>query len=192
MLTTGIATAYADLAGYYADLDVAQDAIRIRGASADLSAKRTAAGLDNQATQRQAESRAASARGDVAAIEAIALTRNRLAALIGAGPDRGRTIARPALAAPSLALPPQAGIDLVGRRPDIVAARLRAEAAAKRIGARRLLSNIPVGARRAPVARAVEPVQDRVRIWQWRRGDQPADLRGRAAAGPVSRGVGRL
>jgi NodT family efflux transporter outer membrane factor (OMF) lipoprotein len=134
MLTTGIATAYADLAGYYADLDVAQDAIRIRGASADLSAKRTAAGLDNQATQRQAESRAASARGDVAAIEeAIALTRNRLAALLGAGPDRGRTIARPALAAPSLALPPQAGIDLVGRRPDIVAARLRAEAAAKRI-----------------------------------------------------------
>ncbi len=134
MLTTGIATAYADLAGYYADLDVAQDAIRIRGASADLSAKRTAVGLDNQATQRQAESRAASARGDVAAIEeAIALTRNRLAALLGAGPDRGRTIARPALAAPSLALPPQAGIDLVGRRPDIVAARLRAEAAAKRI-----------------------------------------------------------
>jgi outer membrane protein TolC len=61
MLTTGIATAYADLAGYYADLDVAQDAIRIRGASADLSAKRTAVGLDNQATQRQAESRAASA-----------------------------------------------------------------------------------------------------------------------------------
>ena len=92
MLTTGIATAYADLAGYYADLDVAQDAIRIRGASADLSAKRTAVGLDNQATQRQAESRAASARGDVAAIEeAIALTRNRLAALPGCGPKRRRS-----------------------------------------------------------------------------------------------------
>ena len=34
---------------------------------------------------------------------------------------------------PALDLPTGAGIDLIGRRPDIVAARLRAEAAAKRI-----------------------------------------------------------
>lgn len=134
MLTTGIAAAYADLAGYHADLDVAQEALRIRGASADLAAQRVAVGIDNQAAQRQAESRLGSAKGDVAALEeAIALTRNRLAALIGAGPDRGQLITRPQLSAPSIGLPPQAGIDLIGRRPDIVAARLRAEAAAKRI-----------------------------------------------------------
>ena len=134
MLTTGIASAYADLAAYYQALDVAKDAVRVRRASADISGKRAAAGIENQSAERQAESRAASARADVTALEeAIATTRNRLAALVGAGPDRGLSIARPALAAPGIGLPPQAGIDLVGRRPDIVAARLRAEAAAKRI-----------------------------------------------------------
>lgn len=134
MLTTGIASAYADLAAYYAALDVANDAVRVRGASADLSAKRALAGLENQGAQRQGESRAASARADVTALdEAIAQTRNRLAALVGAGPDRGLSIARPQLASPDVGLPPQAGIELIGRRPDIVAARLRAEAAAKRI-----------------------------------------------------------
>ena len=134
MLTTGIASAYADLAAYYQALDVAQDAVRVRSASADVSGKRAAAGIENQSAERQAESRAAAARGDVTALEeAIATTRNRLAALVGAGPDRGLSITRPTLVSPGIGLPPQAGIDLIGRRPDIVAARLRAEAAAKRI-----------------------------------------------------------
>lgn len=134
MLTTAIASAYADLAGYYRALDVASDAVRVRTASAELSGQRARAGLENQASQRQAESRAASARADVAALdEAIATTRNRIAALVGAGPDRGQSITRPQMARPALDLPTGAGIDLIGRRPDIVAARLRAEAAAKRI-----------------------------------------------------------
>ena len=134
MLATGIASAYADLAGYYHALDVASEAVRVRGASANLSGERARAGIENQASQRQAESRAASARADVVALEeAIATTRNRLAALVGAGPDRGLSIARPQMARPSLGLPDNAGIDLIGRRPDIVAARLRSEAAARRI-----------------------------------------------------------
>jgi len=134
MLTTGIASAYADLAGYYRALDVTNDAVRVRTASADLSGERARAGIENQASQRQAESRSASARADVVALEeAIATTQNRIAALVGAGPDRGLSIARPQMARPSLGLPSGAGIDLIGRRPDIVAARLRSEAAAKRI-----------------------------------------------------------
>lgn len=134
MLTTGIAAAYADLAGYYQALDVANEAVRVRTASADLSGERARAGIENQASQRQAESRAASSRADVVALEeAIATTRNRIAALLGAGPDRGRAITRPQMARPSLGLPANAGIGLIGRRPDIVAARLRSEAAAKRI-----------------------------------------------------------
>lgn len=134
MLTTEIASAYADLAGYYRTLDVASDAVRVRTASADLSGERARAGLENQASQRQAESRAASARADVAALDgAIATTRNRIAALVGAGPDRGQSIKRPQMMLPALELPASAGIDLIGRRPDIVAARLRSEAAAKRI-----------------------------------------------------------
>lgn len=134
MLTTGIASAYADLANYYVALDVANEAVRVRAASATLSGERARAGIENQASQRQAESRAASARADLVALEeAIAVTRNRIAALVGAGPDRGLSIARPSLSRPAVGLPGDAGIDLIGRRPDIVAARLRAEAAAKRI-----------------------------------------------------------
>jgi NodT family efflux transporter outer membrane factor (OMF) lipoprotein len=62
------------------------------------------------------------------------LTRNRLAALLGKGPDRGLTINRPASPAlKAFGLPANVGADVLGRRPDIVAARWRAEAAAKRI-----------------------------------------------------------
>ncbi len=138
LLSTNIAAAYADLAGYYDARDAARDAVRIRSASADLTAKRTSSGLDNLGSQRQAESRVPSAQADVAALdEAIVLTQNRLSALLGAGPDRGRLIERPHLVAPMQGIPQRAGIDLIGRRPDIVAARLRAEAAAKRINVAR-------------------------------------------------------
>ncbi|MGH6615023.1 efflux transporter outer membrane subunit [Sphingomonas sp.] len=134
MLATNVAAAYAELAQYHAERDVAVEALRVRGATAKLTAERVAVGVDALGSQRQAESRVPAARADIAALdEAIALTRNRLAALIGAGPDRGLTIARPTLSPTSAGLPDNAGIDLIGRRPDIVAARLRAEAAAKRI-----------------------------------------------------------
>lgn len=134
MLTTGVVMAYADLAGYFEARDVAQQALDVRTTSANIAAQRTGAGLDNQGSQRQAESRVPVARADVAALdEAIALTRNRLAELTGAGPDRGISINRPQLATSTTDIPAHAGIELVGRRPDIVAARLRATAAAKRI-----------------------------------------------------------
>jgi NodT family efflux transporter outer membrane factor (OMF) lipoprotein len=54
--------------------------------------------------------------------------------LLGAGPDRGLAITRPTVRfAGSEGLPPNLALELLGRRPDIVAARLRTEAAAKRI-----------------------------------------------------------
>ena len=134
MLATNIATAYAELAQYHAERDVALEALRVRGASAQLTTQRVDVGVDAVGSQRQAESRVPAARADIAALdEAIALTRNRIAALVGAGPDRGLSIARPTITAASIGVPDSAGIDLIGRRPDIVAARLRAEAAAKRI-----------------------------------------------------------
>jgi len=62
------------------------------------------------------------------------LQKNKLAALLGAGPDRGLTIARPNVNfTRAFALPASLSAELIGRRPDLVAARLRAEAAAKRI-----------------------------------------------------------
>ena len=66
--------------------------------------------------------------------EQIAVARNRLAALVGAGPDRGMAIEAPrAVTDKTFALPANLAVDLVGRRPDIQAARARAEAAGRRI-----------------------------------------------------------
>jgi NodT family efflux transporter outer membrane factor (OMF) lipoprotein len=54
---------------------------------------------------------------------------------MGEGPDRGLAIERPGAAMiQAFGLPPSLAADLIGRRPDLVAARWRAEADAKRIG----------------------------------------------------------
>ncbi|MGH8163569.1 MAG: efflux transporter outer membrane subunit, partial [Rhodanobacteraceae bacterium] len=59
-----------------------------------------------------------------------------LAVLLGRGPDRALDIARPQpLPATALALPSDLPAELLGRRPDIVAARWRVEAAASNIKA---------------------------------------------------------
>jgi NodT family efflux transporter outer membrane factor (OMF) lipoprotein len=56
-------------------------------------------------------------------------TRYQLAALMGEGPDRGLSIARPALGVgDEVRLPDNLPADLVSRRPDIVAARWRVDA----------------------------------------------------------------
>jgi NodT family efflux transporter outer membrane factor (OMF) lipoprotein len=134
ILTTSIAATYATLAQYYAQRDAAVEALATRATTAQLTASRVASGLDTRGELRQAEARVPAARADIAALdEAIALTRNALAALVGAGPDQGLQIARPHLVAPIGGVPDSLTLALVGRRPDVVAARLRAEAAADRI-----------------------------------------------------------
>ncbi|HEY8003810.1 MAG TPA: efflux transporter outer membrane subunit [Phenylobacterium sp.] len=135
MLSTNIAAAYADLARLYAERDVAERAMTVQGETSKLVSDRVANGLDTLAEQRQAEAEPLQAKADLAAIdEQIALTRNRLAALAGAGPDRGLAIARPSPAAlKPLGVPAELAANLVGRRPDVTAARWRAEAASQRI-----------------------------------------------------------
>lgn len=134
LLTTNIVSGFADLAQYHNERDVAVGALQVRQSAARLTAERVAVGVDTRGSQSQAESRVPPARADILALdEAIALTQNRLAALVGAGPDRGRAIARPVLRAVPIGLPADARLTLAGRRPDLVAARLRAEAASDRI-----------------------------------------------------------
>jgi NodT family efflux transporter outer membrane factor (OMF) lipoprotein len=134
-LSTAIASAYAELAREHAALDTAKAALQVRAKTADLFRRRYDNGLETLASVRQVESRRASAEADVLSLEEqLALQRNRIAALMGAGPDRGLAIARPTVdLAQSFALPEQLAAELLGRRPDITAARMRAEAAAKRI-----------------------------------------------------------
>jgi NodT family efflux transporter outer membrane factor (OMF) lipoprotein len=135
MLSTNVAAAYADLARLYAERDVAERAMAVQGETSKLVADRVLNGLDTLAEQRQAEAEPLQAKADLSAIdEQIALTRNRLAALAGAGPDRGLGLARPSAATlKPLGVPAELAASLVGRRPDVTAARWRAEAAASRI-----------------------------------------------------------
>jgi len=134
-LSTSVAAAYADLAQLYADREALADAVRIREQMFQLTGRRFAQGLENQGAVDQADANAAIAREQLAEIdESIGLTRNRLAALLGAGPDRGLEIEPPAIQGMhSFGLPSDLQADLLGRRADITAARLRATAAAQRI-----------------------------------------------------------
>jgi NodT family efflux transporter outer membrane factor (OMF) lipoprotein len=134
-LASAIASGYAELARLCSALDTAIAARDLRAKTAELFARRFENGLETKGSLRQAHSRRAAAVADVLALdEQVALQKNRLAALLGAGPDRALAIARPkADFTREFALPVTLTADLVGRRPDLTAARLRAEAAAKRI-----------------------------------------------------------
>ncbi len=133
-LSTNIAAAYADLAGLFAGRAVQASAVEVRQQTQRLTADRVTAGLDTQAELKQAQSAVPAARADLAATdEQIALTRNRIAALLGAGPDRGLSITAPRAAIAQRPLPATVATDLIARRPDIVAARARVEAEASRI-----------------------------------------------------------
>ena len=135
MLSTAVAAAYADLAQLYADRDAAEEALRVRADSERLIAQRCAQGLETNAALERAHAGRAAAQSQLAALdEVVGLNRNTIAALLGQGPDRGLLITRPAPGAiRAFGLPTNLQADLIGRRPDVTAARLTAEAAASRI-----------------------------------------------------------
>ena len=136
-LSTGIASTYAEMIRLLALRDAALTNERIRSDSLRLIEARLDQGLENDAAQARSSAGRSAAAAELAAIdEQIELARNQLAALMGNGPARGQTIALPG--APQLqafGLPSDLGIEIVGRRPDIVAARLRTEALGSRIKA---------------------------------------------------------
>jgi NodT family efflux transporter outer membrane factor (OMF) lipoprotein len=134
-LSSGIALAYADLGRLFAEREVAERSAQIKEETAGLVLRRVDNGLDTRAELKEAEAGAPAARAQMAAVdEEIALTKHRIAALVGAGPDRGIGIERPAaVRIRTFGLPEELQAQLFGRRPDVVAARWRAEAAAKRI-----------------------------------------------------------
>jgi len=135
MLSTAVASAYAQLVHLYTVRDNAAATLDLRTKTVTLFRQRHEFGLETLAGVREVEARQAAAQGDLLAIdERIGLQKNAIAALLGAGPDRGLAITRPtAKFAGSQGLPDNLALELVGRRPDIIAARSRAEAAARRI-----------------------------------------------------------
>jgi NodT family efflux transporter outer membrane factor (OMF) lipoprotein len=135
LLTTGIASVYADVAALYAQRDSLSQALDIRQQTYRFVKARYDAGLETIDSVRQAEARIPQTKSDLAATdEAIMLDKHALAVLVGQGPDRALTIDRPAVGAlPAQGIPADASINLIGRRPDVATARTRVEAAAERI-----------------------------------------------------------
>lgn len=132
LLTSNVAKTYIELDRLFAERDVVMQSLQQRQQVFELTQQRLDAGIDNRADLKQAESQLPSQRAQLAQLdEAIGNTRNALAALLGAGPDRGAQIQRPQLATAQtdIQLPANLPVNLIGRRPDIVAARWQAEAA---------------------------------------------------------------
>ena len=131
LLATSIARAWVQLASDYAQLDLTRQQSALREQLQSLTRQRYAAGLDTESDDQQSRVQSANLGAELARRnEAIALARNQLAALLGQGPDRGLSLPQPTLAPEAaLALPGELPLGLLGRRPDIVAARWQVEAA---------------------------------------------------------------
>jgi NodT family efflux transporter outer membrane factor (OMF) lipoprotein len=139
VLVTGILRDYVRLQQAFQQLDIAQETLKQREHVVALTRQRVAARIDSDVELKQAESQVPAAKVQIAQInEAMALTRTELAALAGQGPDRGLALARPQLKETRASLLPSAlPAELIGRRPDVVAQRWRAEAAGKEIAVAR-------------------------------------------------------
>ncbi|MEN9683794.1 MAG: hypothetical protein RLZZ427_1545 [Pseudomonadota bacterium] len=135
MLASAIALSWGNLAQLQASRELALQSVTALGGVERLTGERVRAGIDNRADHELAIARSAGAQQALAGLdELIALERNRLAALIGAGPDRAERLPLPAINLhQTTPVPENLAANLLGRRPDIVAARLRAEAASARV-----------------------------------------------------------
>ncbi|MDB6062068.1 MAG: MarR family transcriptional regulator [Verrucomicrobiaceae bacterium] len=133
LVTSSLTKSYIELFRLYELRDVVAQSLEQREKIFTLTQQRVDNGLDTRSDLKQAEAQLPAIRGQLAQIdESIGAMRNALAVLTGAGPDRGLQIARPQLTTPQIIaaqLPDNVPLDLLGRRPDIVASRWRVEAA---------------------------------------------------------------
>jgi len=136
-LSADVVQAYFSLAGAYAQRDLARDELQRAQDFLKLTRKRVASGVDSRFQLARIQGETATARAQLEAADNAVHTGGLvLAALLGAGPDRALSIPRPELPAiPALALPSDLPAELLGRRPDVVAARWRVEASTQDIKA---------------------------------------------------------
>jgi len=155
-LSVNVARAYVQLGYAFAQQDVAQGEWQRASQTLALTRRLVAGGLGTPQQEAFADSQVASAEQQKAqADRAIDAARSSLSVLLGQGPDRGLSIARPQLLDPGLvAVPDRLQIDLIGRRADLVAARWQVEAASKDIKAAKtqFLPNISLSAMAGLVA----------------------------------------
>lgn len=147
-LASGVARAYVQLQALFAQRAITGRELGQAERKRALVRQRVAAGLETESEVGRADAVPPGLRAGVAQLDAaIALARNQLAALAGQGPDRGLRIVPSTVSARSAGvqgLPPSLPLDLLGRRPDLVAARWRVEAAAGEVevARKRFLPNV--------------------------------------------------
>lgn len=131
VLTTTLTRTYLRLDAAYDLRDLAERTLKQREQTLILTRRRVAAQIDSELELTQAEAALPIARERIASLnEVIALLNNQLAALQGKGPDAGLLVQRPQLKnVETVQLPSDLPVELIGRRPDVVAGRWRVEAA---------------------------------------------------------------
>lgn len=149
-LSTAVVRSWARL-GYAAQQqELAQEELERARRARELTQQRVAAGISSRLQLKRSDAEVAQAEGMVArADRAVQAGRIAVARLLGQGPDRGLALQLPQPLEPArLALPPDVPSGLLGRRPDLVAARWRVEAAGHGIEAAKadFMPNIRVGA----------------------------------------------
>ena len=129
-LSGALARVYFDLDRNHALADVAQRTVAQRERILEITRRRLDAGLDTQVELREAEAAVEQAQVELGqAQSAVDLDIHLLAALAGNGAGIYASIVRPQLdPAAALPLPSALPADLLGRRPDVLAARERIEA----------------------------------------------------------------
>lgn len=130
VLANAISRAWVQLNRAYQQLALSQQQLAIRAQIDRLSAERLRAGLDSRSEVQQNIVTDTSLRNDMTNWqESIALIRHQLAALAGQTPDYAASIPVPALhLKPMEELPANLPLELLRRKPEIVAARWRVEA----------------------------------------------------------------
>jgi len=134
-LAADVARAYSDLGRAHIVRDLANDDLKRTRQMLDLSKRRLSSGIDSQYQYQQTESLEASSESQlIDAEKTLQSAKITLAVLLGKGPDRGNELARPNVLKPgAVAVPSVLPAELLGRRPDLIAARWRVEAASKNI-----------------------------------------------------------
>jgi NodT family efflux transporter outer membrane factor (OMF) lipoprotein len=134
-LEVNVTRAYIELSMNYALLDIAKQTLAQQQKVLAIAQRRLAGGIGTQLEVSQAQTPLPEYERQIDAIEEeIALGKNQLAALAGKGPGAGEAITRPALSlATPAGLPSALPAELIGHRPDIVAARWTVAAQARGI-----------------------------------------------------------
>lgn len=133
-LASQVARSYITLARLMAQQEVAERTLAQRQALLNLSEQRTQAGLDSQVELTQAQAAMPDAQTQIEMLaEQITLARRTIAVLCAQAPDAQNALS-PKLSTLRIQPVPQTlSADLLGRRPDVVAARWRVESATQGI-----------------------------------------------------------